>query len=124
MNPKEIIKEIKDIIDKLLRYRVLSETYWITLKKDGNKTWALVFAWKEGFDDNHIVSGYQFNDCRICGKVAYNDSYMKDYNMDWIMPSKDDAVYDTECSIEEEADISSAIAYWENCWADVQANYM
>lgn len=125
-------KEIRDIIKELLRTKDIGITGWHILKQfqdeNNNKiTWALVFAWQDGFDSEN-GDEYKLDTYRICGKVAYNNgpAMMADYECDWNMPFKEDIYedYDTECSIEAESDISSAISFWEECWSDIQKNYL
>lgn len=113
--------EIKSIIKDLLKYKDLSETRWITLKKEDKKIWALVLAWQDDFEKVENPNEYQFGEYRICGKIAYNDSYMKEYDIDWIMPYDETTgeVDNTECSIDNEDEIGSAIAFWEKCWQNI-----
>ncbi len=78
-------------------------TSWIPIIKIDDKQYALVF----GIDPE---TG------EILGKIAYNDSYMKEYDMDWIMPYDEDTgdVWDTEISIS--GDIQRDIDWWKREW--------
>lgn len=86
----------------------------------------MVFAWQDGFGDKYDDSQYHRGEYRICGKLAYNDSYMKEYDMDWLMPYDEDTgeVYDTECSFEDMADAEQAALWWDECWEHIRSVYM
>ena len=85
------INEVRVLLKEMVDFRELSETKWIVLKKEGKKTWALVFGWQDGFDPAKNPTPFQYENYRICGKLAYNDSAMKEYDMDWLMPCIDEA---------------------------------
>ena len=116
------LADIKEMISQLVKSRDLGETRWHVLKNVNGKTYALVMAWQDGFEKAENPNEYQYDTYRICGKVAYNDSSMKEYDMDWIMPYDEETgeVNDTECSLEGFEDISSAIAYWDKCWDEIK----
>lgn len=116
MFPKnEIIEQIKNML-----FADTSTTAWIPLEEDKYGTWAIVFGWRDGFDDESDTP-YKRNDCRLCGKVAFckSNSGLKEYEMDWDMPWFDGEIYDTEVSLDCDGDVSSAIQYWESCWNDL-----
>jgi len=115
--------EIRNMIKELLKSKDISETRWITLKKEEDKIWALVIAWQDEFEEEYEDGNeFLYGTYRICGKVAYNDSYMKDYDIDWIMPidTTTNDVYNTEVSLNCESDISYAISYWIECWEEIK----
>ena len=117
------LRDVQSTVKSLLQRRDLSETYWITLKEENNITWALVLAWCDGFD-NENDEQFKFNTHRICGKIAFNNSYMQsDYDLDWDMPwYKDGDVCYTDCSIESEEDIARNFMYWEREWEAIKNN--
>jgi len=90
-------EKVNSVLDRLGD----NTTSWIPIIKIGDKQYALVF----GTDPETGV---------ILGKIAYNDSYMKEYDMDWIMPYDEDtgSVWDTEISYVSSADID----WWRNEW--------
>lgn len=119
------INEVRVLLKEMVDFRELSETKWIVLKKEGKKTWALVFGWQDGFDPAKNPTPFQYENYRICGKLAYNDSAMKEYDMDWLMPSVPDTedIWDTECSIEGEGDIANCCSFWEKEWSAIEEAY-
>ena len=118
------LNDVKSVVNDLIQKRDLSETYWITLKEESNVTWALVLAWCDGFDNEGDDKQFKFNSYRICGKIAFNNSYMQsDYELDWDMPWYEDGeVCFTDCSIEEEKDIARNFSYWEKEWEAIKNN--
>lgn len=116
------LADVKDIINELIKDSSISSTRWITLKKDSRgREWALVLAWCDDFDDEG-QSDFIRGTYRICGKIAYNNSYMKEYDMDWLMPYDEETgeVNDTETSIGGYDQIPSAVTYWESLWDEIQ----
>lgn len=117
-------REIKEIIALLLKQRDLTDTRWSNLESDGNKQWAVVLAWQDGFDNEGDDGKYKLNEYRICGKIAYNDSYMHEYDIDWLMPSDEHGdVYDSEISLESDNDVSFALACWDKSWKVICDEY-
>lgn len=109
---QKTVKEMTENID-------LSRTMWLPLYQDGNKTWALVFGWMGDFNPEEADGVYQLDDSRLCGKIAYNDTYMKDYDIDWVMPLDNEGeVIDTETSLAEDILTKDGclkyIQYWQN----------
>jgi hypothetical protein len=119
-----VYNEVRDFIDTLKKHRDTSSTYYSTILKQGRKTWAVVLAWVDGFENKGDDGEYLLDTYRICGKVAYNNSYMKEYDMDWLMPDDGEEVYNTETSIEADDDIGKAIHFFEHCWTEIEKNYL
>lgn len=117
------LSDVKSTINSMLKNGVNSGTYWITLDKINGIEWALVFAWVDDFDKEENTE-YKRDTYRICGKIAFNDSYMQsDYDLDWIMPYfKGGEVAFTDNSIECEDDINHAVSYWDKEWEAIKNN--
>lgn len=120
INTNEVHALLKEMVD----FKDLSETKWIVLKQEGKKTWALVFGWQDGFDKENNPTPFQYETYRICGKIAYNDSTMKEYDIDWLMPYNPDteSIWDTECSLEG-GDIANCCSFWEKEWNAIEKAY-
>lgn len=70
-------------------------TYWLELETIENKLFAIVAAIRAPYEDGRP---------RVMMKIAYNDSYMKEYDIDWLMPWDDKGVWDTEAEVKDEDD--------------------
>ena len=115
------IRAIKETISRMAKERNLSTTYWVVLDRLGGGIWAVVFGWVDGFDNDEGVE-YQIDNCRLCGKVAYlpGNSGMSEYDMDWLMPYDSTGdVYDSELSVDNEADVLSSISFWGSEWDNI-----
>ncbi len=97
------VDEVNNTID-LLKEDSIGTTRWISLGTIADKDFALVMSYVQ----------YDEDELELCAKIAYNDSYMKEYDMDWIMPynPRTGEVWDTEASVGDE--VSSADVEWWN----------
>ena len=117
MDEKEIVSVVKGMVSRQNK----NETCIVSLSHSTGKHWAIVFGWLDDFDEAYDDDGYKDGKYRICGKVAYNNSYGKEYAYDWKFPTdKDGNVYDTECSLDDFASLGPAIAWWDTCWEDIK----
>ena len=94
-------EKIDDIVSKVGE----GDTWWIPITNVGDKLYALVFGRPR----------YEKDDDSVHGKIADNDSYMKEYDMDWIMPYDEDTgdvFWDTEISGASSADLD----WWREEW--------
>jgi hypothetical protein len=113
------INEVKNIIKQFAEDEDMSTTRAIILDNIGDRTWALVFGWEDGFDKAEIDTPTERGENRICGKIAYipNNSIMSEFSVDWIMPSMKGEVWDTDTSVRlEDSIISSLVKYWRDEW--------
>jgi len=93
-----VIKECLNAVDKLKETNDHSVTYFIRLGEDDKNNWAIVLAWMD-WDGN--------NNWEIYGKVAYqpkNSICQCDYDIDWLMPTFNNEVWDTEIANPNEED--------------------
>ena len=93
-------EKIDDIVSKVGE----GDTWWIPITNVGDKLYALVFGRPH----------YEEDDDSVHGKIAYNDSYMKEYDIDWMMPYDEDTgdVWDAETSSASSADLD----WWREEW--------
>lgn len=113
------ISEVTNIVKQFAEEKDMSITRAIILDRIGDKTWALVFGWEDGFDKAEIDTPTERGEYRICGKIAYipDNSVMSEFSVDWIMPSMKGEVWDTDTSIIlEKSIISSLVKYWRDEW--------
>ena len=113
------INEVKNIVKQFAEDEDMSTTRAIILDNIGDRTWALVFGWEDGFDKAEIDTPTERGEYRICGKIAYisNNSIMSEFSVDWIMPSMKGEVWDTDTSVRlENSIISSLVKYWRDEW--------
>ena len=116
------VANVTDAVKFLANNEDMSITKWIEIEKFGDRQYALVFGWVDGYEKTSHNSKTERGTCRICGKLAYNDSYIKEYDMDWIMPSYKGNVYDTETTISlNKADISSGTTWWAREWKHMRS---
>ena len=104
----QLYNKIRDTIRIAGSEKNLSATYYVNINKTTKVTWGIVFGWMDDFDPED--STYSIGTSRLCGKVAYisNNSGMTEYEIDWIMPTIDGEVYDTEIAIYEGEEGSTA----------------
>ncbi len=102
------------LANEALKAKDHESTWFHTLEIKDGKRWAIVFAWMD-WDNENIW--------RLYGKVAYQttNTLMREYGMDWDMPTTDEGeVDDTEVSLAyedsesvSEADIDYLLKEWE-----------
>lgn len=111
----DIRKQIEETIKEAESAGPNSTTYIVDLDNVDGKRWAVVFGWVDYSGDGKY---------ELCGKVAYNDSYMKDYDYDWIMPYDEETgeVWDTEVAITPNDDFT--IDWWIEQWDMIKKEYI
>lgn len=115
-NRKQLLKEIKQVVEKELKLPKEEKTigtYFWKLHKNDKFTWAIVLAWDENV--------FNFGDKVLFGKVAFqpNNSMMQcDYDVDWTMPYNKETgeVDDTEVSFHLEDNIEREINWLLDCY--------
>ena len=102
---KLTVDEVNNTID-MLREDPLGTTRWIPLGTVDDKDFALVMAYVEHDEDEY----------ELYAKLAYNDSYMKEYDMDWIMPydPQTGEVWDTEVSVGTGPVSDTDVQWWND----------
>lgn len=113
------VEEVKEILLSFKDDRKFDITRWISLDTIDNKQYALVFGWVDGYNPVAEDTPLARKDYRVCGKLAYCplNSIMHEYSMDWIMPTYNDEVYDTESSISlDDYDIKVSVEWWLKEW--------
>ena len=119
---KDCVSQVRWLLDNP---KELSTTTWVTLDNIDGKTFAVVFAWNDGFDNIKSDNPYINGEYRICGKIAFNDSYMKEYDMDWLMPWFENGdVCDTEVSLESDRALTNTISFWEDEWKKIKEDLL
>ena len=87
-------------------------TYFKMKTNDRKNTWAIVFAWEDGFEPDD-----KGNDARFCGRVAYQsrNSMTQCDLMDWTMPfdEKSGEVDDTDTEVRSKDDVKYLVGEWQ-----------
>ena len=87
-------------------------TYFKMKTNDRKNTWAIVFAWEDGFEPDDTG-----NDARFCGRVAYQpkNSGMQCDLMDWTMPFDENSgeVDDTDTEVSSKDDVKYLVGEWQ-----------
>ncbi len=122
-----IRQKVRDLILDLKNPNKWDYTGYVTLDVVDGKRWAIVIGWMDGFEDEGI-SDYKRDDCRLCGKVAYQstNSVMQEYDYDWLMPYDENTgeVWDTDTSIDSDGNIDSCIDWWLSEWEEIKKIYV
>lgn len=112
----DIVNRIIDTIKEAEADGPSSTTYIVDLDYDdkGNR-WAVVLGWVDYDGDDEY---------KLWGKIAYlpKNSYMKEYDWDWMMPYDEETgeVWDTEISNPDAFDA----AWWLDQWELIKKEYI
>jgi hypothetical protein len=112
----DVVNRIIDTIKEAESDGPSSTTYIVDLDYDdkGNR-WAVVLGWVDYDGDDEY---------ELWGKIAYlpKNSYMKDYDYDWMMPYDEETgeVWDTEISNPGASDAS----WWLDQWELIKKEYI
>lgn len=123
----DIRSDVRKLILNLKNPDKWDYTGYVTLDVVDGKRWAIVIGWMDGFEDEGTTD-YKRDDCRLCGKVAYQSehSVMQEYDYDWLMPYDENTgeVWDTNTSIDSDGNIDSCIDWWLNEWETIKDIYV
>ncbi|MCR5201893.1 MAG: hypothetical protein K6D02_02190 [Lachnospiraceae bacterium] len=102
--------EIEKMLQRIAQEKDISTTYYLLIPNDKHNddvSWGIAFGWCDDFD-NEPDSKFHTGTHNVCVKVGYNNSILKDYEYDWIMPSDEYGnVYDTEITLSDDTDIDN-----------------
>ena len=122
-----IRQKVRNLILDLKNPDKWDYTGYVTLDVVDGKRWAIVIGWLDGFEDEGTAD-YKRDDCRLCGKVAYQSTHsvMQEYDYDWLMPYDEDTgeVWDTDTSINSDDNIDSCIDWWLSEWEEIKKIYV